>query len=179
MGLTFLVPDYFQMDFGVDPVYSMQFMDMAANAGLTVKVWDLGLGTPVNFRYEVNHDQWDTTWAHKYVHHPAFGGIHLVDEPALRHRECLARKVARWEEEFPGAPVFINLHSSNGGADIIGDTEPPSTDHEAYRYFVETFARDLNLNPLSLDHYPFDGQEFHWDGLSRNYFKDCGSERNG
>jgi len=172
MGITFLVPDYFQMDFGVNPIYSMKYMDMAHNAGLKVKVWDTGLGTPLNFRYSVKHNIWDTTWARKYVRHPSFGGIHMVDEPALHHKDCLAKKVSKWESEFPSASVFINLHSSYGGASIIGGKGEPGEDRDAYRYFVETLAKELKLNPLSFDHYPFEAKEYHWDGLSKNYFKD-------
>ena len=179
IGLTFLIPDFFQIDFGNDPEYSMAFLDMAYNAGLQVLVWDTGLGVPVNFRHPINHDIWDTTWARKYTQHPAFMGLHMVDEPSIGQIPDLQLKVDRWNEEFPDTMIFINLHSSYGGANVIG--APPS-DFEGYRRFVTKALDYLQVNPLSVDHYPFDvglmvegntdpGFGGIW-GMSPNYFKD-------
>ena len=81
----------------------------------------------------------------RFKSHPALYGWHICDEPSITRIPDLKYIKEHIEALDPEHPVYINL-------DPLGSIRALGTDY--YRDYVETYARDCNLQLLSYDCYP-------------------------
>lgn len=168
IGLTLLIPDSFQMDFESDPTRAMELMDHAYNAGLKVLVQDRSLGVPHLGRDVIDNDKWNTAQAAEYTRHPAFYGLHFMDEPWRDKFEPLAAKAKKWKAEFPDKKLVTTLLPSYAGETMLGGT---------FRDYVNDFIDIAQPEILQFDFYPFrEGAEkyFQDHALIRQTAKDAG-----
>ena len=142
-GFTVLYSSDFQMDFGVDPESAMEYMDLAYKYGMKVYVNDTSLGVP-HLDGDINADKWDTAAAKEYTKHPAFAGVHLIDEPSYMRFDALGAKQKKWNEEFPDKMLLINLFPGYAGPTVLGGSFNSYLDN-----FIDTVKPDI----LHFDHY--------------------------
>lgn len=81
----------------------------------------------------------------RFRNHPAIYGWHICDEPNINRIPDLKCIKEHIEALDPEHPVYINLNP-------LGSIRALGTDF--YRDYVETYARDCNLQLLSYDCYP-------------------------
>lgn len=81
----------------------------------------------------------------RFKSHPTLYGWHICDEPNINRIPDLKHIKEHIEALDPEHPVYINLNP-------LGSIRALGTDF--YRDYVETYARDCNLQLLSYDCYP-------------------------
>ena len=145
LGITHLIPDHFQCDFGDAPEEAIIFLDRAQRAGVKVFVYDTGLGSKTSAGHTLRPEAWDTSWAKIYTKHPAFAGVHFQDEPRGNELSVMASKQKKWREEFPDKLFFINLYPGYAGEEWLGGT---------FKSYIDNFINTAKPDLLSFDHYP-------------------------
>lgn len=159
LGLTHLIPEWRQIDFGTNPSAARQFLERAKDAGLKAYVYDSSLGLPWSYAgdspngdKEIHHERWDTTQAEWYTQHEAFAGIHILDEPYRFQFDDIGIKKAKWKEEFPNAPVFCNAFGY-----FPGGTITLQYGFDTWRNYVNNFIDIINPDMLPHTMYPIKG----------------------
>lgn len=166
LGLDFLIPDHFQCDFGDAPEEALVYLNRAYDAGLKVYPYDTGLGCRTSAGHKLRAAAWDTTWAKRYVEHPAFAGLHFFDEPFGQEVEIVAAKQKKWREEFGGKDFLVNLNPGYAPGDLLGYVDKEKTIKADFRYYVENYIELAHPDILSFDHYAI----YENGGLRHSYF---------
>lgn len=144
LGITHLVPDHFQCDFGDAPEDALVYMDRAHEAGLKVYVYDTALGCRTSAGHTTRADAWDTTWAKIYVKHPAFAGVHFFDEPFGHELKTVANKQNLWRHQFANKDFLVNLLPSYAPDALLKTT---------FRAYIDQYINLCKPDILSFDHY--------------------------
>lgn len=109
----------------------------------------------------------------KYMNHPAFGGLYVVDEPMTSYflpADDLARELYRYEDISPllleEVGIFCYENANNSSR---GDSE-----RENYERYLREYCDVLHPTYLSFDRYPFDIEQ---QGFEQRYFFDLAKVR--
>ena len=109
----------------------------------------------------------------KYMNHPAFGGLYVVDEPMTSYfmpADDLARELYRYEELSPlllhEVGIFCYENANNSSR---GDSE-----RENYERYLREYCDVLQPTYLCFDRYPWDIEQ---QGFEQRYFFDLAKVR--
>ena len=109
----------------------------------------------------------------KYMNHPAFGGLYLVDEPMTSYflpADDLARELYRYEDISPLLQYDIGIFCyENALSSSRGDKE-----RDNYEKYLREYCDVLKPTYLSFDRYPYDIEQ---QGFEQRYFYDLAKVR--
>lgn len=109
----------------------------------------------------------------KYMNHPAFGGLYVVDEPMTSYfapADDLARELYRYEELSPLLTETVGIFCyENALSSMTGSNE-----FENYERYLREYCDVLKPTYLQYDRYPFDEAQ---EGLESRYFYDLSMVR--
>lgn len=161
-GFTLLNPLYPHLDFGGtqyihnepgNPERAKAILDRAYEAGLEVIINDsdlsaVRLNEAERAKPELN-SVWNTKNVYRYIDHPAFAGLAIMDEPrAGEFTSWIKAKHDRFIETFGAGTkkwFWVNLYPSALGAQGLGAP--------TFKAYLDDYLRIVGGNVLSTDNY--------------------------
>ena len=143
MGVDLLIVEHFTANFDLDPASALQQLDRAHAAGLKMAVHDPSL----QHNLQPATTAWNIQNVAQYIHHPAFYGVEVRDEPNANEYPNIKTLYDKWREVFPADKWFyINLFPNYANEQQLGSPD--------YRQYVRSYMEVVGTEYLSYDHYP-------------------------
>ena len=140
-------------DYSDAPNLVMKNLDLGAKYNIAVIVDDSTVRNMADLD-EISIEKASNQLA-KYMNHPAFGGLYLVDEPMTSYflpADDLARELYRYEDISPLLQYDIGIFCyENALSSSRGDKE-----RDNYEKYLREYCDVLKPTYLSFDRYPYD-----------------------
>lgn len=159
---------YSQLNYKEYPELVQKSLDFGEKYGLAINVYDSDILNMGN-EPEISTEE-ITTRLSKYMNHPAFGGMYIIDEPCTSYFHPAGEgNEGRYLEFYKELAPILNQKL---GMLCYTNAFPSGIEGNEYTYYekyIREFCDTLQPNYLMFDRYPFDAEQ---EGYINYYFHD-------